>query len=415
MMTFGLFINSCTFTLAPANSQSATVFPIGVWMQNPTQLRDNKFIVYAYKDMGINTFVGIWNWPSTEGMYPQWPEVTARALKNSGMRAYAGNTQAAVDWINTHPEYASTFVGYMLGDEADMNRVSGTPEVAAASQPDAWQAAGDLIKAADPNRPRYANFGKGFALYPWVGFSHSGGSAGYLADIAQYVEPTTVISSDYYAITDPYQLLEEHGIWGYGRAIENTIALAGGRTVWGFLEASSPFPDGKVANNIAARMPASLIMPAVWNMIVHGAKGIVYFCHDFYDGPQGSADAGLAYDGPLAFPDMIAAMKAADQMVKKYAPILLSTEETALSVTIKSAVPVTALLKKYQGSVYLFVQGDGNTTYPNGKATDALIQINGINTEAGKVNLPEESTSLYMSKGTFSDHFEPYELHIYKI
>lgn len=403
-------INSCTFTLAPASAEDTNPFTIGVWMQNPTQLRDGKFIIDSYKAIGINTFVGLWNWPTE--LDPTWTTRTAAALKNAGMRVYAGDSVVSVNWIQAHPEYSSTFVGYMLGDEPDMNRVSGIPEIAAASQPDAWQAAGDLVKAADPSRQRYANFGKGFALYPWAGFAHDGGAAGYLVDIGKYVEPTTVISSDFYAITDPYERLDQHGIWGYGRAVENTKLLAGDRPVWGFVEASSPFPDGKVPNNIAGRMPPSMIMPAIWNMIVHGARGIVYFCHDFWDGP--GRDAGLNYDGCLAIPEMIEAMRIADASVSKYGSILISDEPATVTLSIESKVPVTGIVKKHGGSIYLFVMGDGNSYYPNGMATDAIITVKGMEATSTYVEVPEEHTYVYMERGIIRTHFEPYQLRVFK-
>jgi len=379
-------------------------FPVGVWLQDPLRTRNGVINAVNYKNIGVNMFIGLWGWPDESVKYPGYDLPAAQALQANGMKVIAGSDQTAVTWNNANPQFASTFIGYLLGDEPDMNKLSGVASTAAASMPDAWKTAGDALRAADPTREFYANFGKGFALDPWIGYSVNPGPT-QADDFAKYIEPTTFISSDYYAITDPYEALNQHGIWGYGRAVSNTIKNAGGRPVYGFVEASAPFSQGQVANNIAGTMPANLIMPAIWEMVVHGAQGIIYFCHDFSGGR-------MVEDAPLAHRSMIFAIREANASVQAYADVLLSPTVSGTTATTDGAVGVTTLTKSWGGSTYVFAMGDGNSSNIYGLAVNATITIPGAPT--GTVQVLSDGRTLSMTNGQFTDHFNAYELHIYK-
>lgn len=394
---------NCTSFVTEAAALTSN-FPIGVWLQDPLRVRDGRTNAVNYKDIGVNTFVGLWGWPSEAPKYPGYNLPAAQALKDAGMTVYAGSSQAAVDWNRAHPEFASTFAGYLLGDEPDMNKVSGDATLAAASMPTTWQQAGDALRAADPTRAIYANFGKGFALDPWVGY-HTGPGPTQADDFAKYVEPTTFLSSDYYAVTDPYERLDQHGIWGYGRAVDNTERNAGSRAVWGVVEASAPFAQGKVANNIAGRMPPDLIMAAVWEMIVHGADGIIYFCHDFSDG-------GQVEDGCLADPGMPAAMKLANASVQSYAAVLQTPDVPGTNATSNGSIAVATLTKRHGGFTYVFAMADGSASYPNGQPVDATISVSGAGN--GTLEVLNDGRFVSMASGQFTDQFSAYELHIYR-
>jgi len=201
-------ITSSPATLVVNPADIAGEITFGVFLQSPTRMRDGKNNAQNYRDIGMTTFLGLWEWPSETNMGGGYNLVAAKALKDAGMKAYAGNTQAAVNWINANPGYATTFVGYTLGDEPDMNKVNG----GSADQPDAWKANGEALRAADPTRELYGNFGKGFALDPWVGY-HVGPGPTQADDFGKYVSPLSVITSDFYGITNPWEPPSSHGIW----------------------------------------------------------------------------------------------------------------------------------------------------------------------------------------------------------
>jgi hypothetical protein len=235
----------------------------GVWLQSPDDYYNGLTGAQNYKALGVNTFMGLWNWPSETDMYPGYAVASMQAIKDADMKVYAGMGQEAVDWITGHPEFDDIFLGYLLGDEPDMNR--WTSEAAC---PEAWNAAGDALIALDSTRGRYANFGKPFAENEWYG-SEPCNTGSKESDFALYVEPTTIISSDFYGITDPWESPENHGIWTYGRAVRNTIRYAENRPVLGFVEVSAPWPDATNENWMYQRMQASLVMPIVWNMMIN--------------------------------------------------------------------------------------------------------------------------------------------------
>jgi hypothetical protein len=376
---------------------TAGPFPIGVWNQDPTRMRGGQVNAVNYKNVGINTFVGLWQFPGTD---PAWDTRRMQALRDHGLKTIAGDDP---DWIDSRPEFADTLLGYQLGDEPDMLRVNQGP--GGSHWPDPWRTRGLAVRDADPGRERHGQFGKGFCMYPWVGYDSRGDEA---VDFPMYVEPTTIVSSDCYGITDPYESRSWHGIYRYGVSVDNTEVWTGGRPMWSFIEASHPFRDSDgnaAANSIADRMPPSLIMPAVWMTVIHGADGIEYFCHDFSGG-------GLVEDGCLNDPGMPAAMQAANASVHQYGDVLRAPDLGGTTVTSTGLNPTT-LTKVHNGQKYVFAIGEGNPQNPNGQAVDATITVNGAGN--GTVTVLDENRTIPMTDGRFSDRFAAYQHHVYRI
>ncbi len=379
-------------------------FPIGVWMQSPGRLFNGKPNGLNYRNIGINTFVGLWKWPDESGMYVGYNLVTAGYLQTYGMKAYAGNSPAAVQWNQDHPEFASNFPGYMLGDEPDMLSFNydpvNHPEYLWAL-PQVWLTNGTNLNHLDSGREFYANFGKPFSkggnYTPQPGSSRA-------QDFSNYVAPLSVLSSDFYGITDPYEQPTNHGIWTYGRAVQLTRSVSGGRPVWGFLECSAPWSSTS-AYQMAIRMPAALIQPIIWNMVIQGAEGIVYFCHDFYQ-PNADSQSGCLYE-----PGMPQAMAEADASVQRYAAVLQSPTLTPPTVLVTGPVDIIVLAKNWNGTNYLFCQANGNAAYTRGAEVDGVFTVGSVT--GGTVSVLNENRQLTVAGGSFTDHFGAYEVHIY--
>jgi len=378
-------------------------------------MRNGKTNAENYREIGVNTFLGLWEWPDERGMGTGFNLLAAQALKDNNMRAYAGKDLFAVQWLNDHPEFADTFIGYILGDEPDMNKVNGREE----HQPAGWKENGDALRKADPWRELYATFGKGFACDPWNGYHATDTQTN---DFLQYVSPLTSLAADYYGLTDPYELPADHGIWTYGRAVANVKKYSGSRPVWGVVEASCPWTPDQLNGNSASnrmydRMQPDLLAPAVWNMIVHGATGIIYFCHDFSRGqnPDGSFTTGLIEDGVFAEPGMPDAMKALHEKINQYGQVLMSPDIQGATQVNDGEVSVTLLTKIHNGNRFIFAMGDGNAGYREGQTVNATIEI--AEAPSGSVNVivDGENRSLVMINGVFEDVFDPYELHVYII
>lgn len=382
---------------------------IGVWMQSPTRERNGIPNVITYKKLGINTYIGLWQWPTENWAYSGYTMKTAKALKENGMKVYAGNNDSAVEWNKNNPDYADTFIGYMLGDEADMFKVNYNPDDPASVEkwswtlPDNWKSAGDDLKMKDPTREIYANFGKPFA---GGHYSPMPGSTREL-DFEKYVGPTNVYSCDFYGMTDPYEARNNHGIWTYGRAVKNAIKHSGGRPVLGFLEVSSPWKISDNEKQLAKEMRAEWVKPIVWNMIISGAKGIVYFCHNFLPEKTGGEAACLDEPG------MPEAMADANSSIQKYADILLSDDVSGITVTTTGAVDVVFMTKKYKGFTYIFAMGNGNSGNIEGADVECTFSIPAK--IEGVAVVENENRDIAVSNGEFTDNFKPYEVHIYKI
>jgi hypothetical protein len=392
-----------------ASDLSDRTFTLAVWLQEAVDKLNDKTLARNYKDIGINTYAGLWMWPAEDWAWKGYSVLTAQALKDAGIKAYAGNDRAAVDWITNHPEFHDTIIGYLLGDEPDMNRNSGIKSVGDANIPVAWKAMGDALRALDNKRPVYANFGKPFSKDVWYKTENGAAGSTKERDFALYVAPTSVISSDFYGITDPYEPPENHGVWTYGRAVRNTIKYAGGRPVWGFVETSGPWRDATSKNWMCQKMPPSLIMPIVWNMIINGASGIAYFCHDFSPGPSNKGKYAA-----LLEPGMPEAIKSANESVMRYGAVLKVPDVPGTVVKSGGDVNVITLTKKFKGITYIFAMGDGNSNYRDGLAVDAKIIVRG-ETGVKNVTVLNDSRTITMTNGVITDHFKPYELHIYRI
>lgn len=403
--------NAALLAVTPASLADRS-FVFGVWLQSPESMFNGKTMAQTYKDIGINTYIGLWNWPGEVDMYPGYALASMQALKDAGMNVYTGNDQAAVNWINAHPEFWGIFKGYVLGDEPDMNRNSVIPAEREASTPAAWEALGELLLSYDSTREVYANFGKPFAKDEWHGIEYEYGSLGSQeADFECYIGPTDVISSDLYGITDPWEFPENHGIWTYGRSVKNTIKWASHdgkpRPVWGVLEASAPWTHASSDNWMFQRMPPSYIMPTVWNMVISGARGAMYFCHDF-------SPLSLGNYAALLEPGIPAAMKAANETVYAFGAVLLTPDIAGTTATTGGPVDVIFLTKQFAGDTYIFAMGNGNQDHIHGLAVDAEFTVSG-QTGTKTVTVLNDVRTVTMVNGVFADHFEPYELHVYKI
>lgn len=369
---------TATPTPSPTPVALNSTYPIGVWMQDPTRN------AVAFKNVGVNVFVGLWNFPTDSGQYPGWSVDAVTALKNNGLTAFAGDDTG---WAAAHPAISSALTGYLLGDEPDMNRVNCSN---CSDWPDPWKQHGDQVKAAAAAQGRevYANFGKGFCLYPWSGYSGSES-----VDFPKYVEPETVLSCDAYWETDPYEGHANSGeLWRYGWSLDNMERWASGKPVWGFLEAAGPWSGSNKINPLR-------IMPIVWMEVVHGADGIEYFCHDF----SGSGlDSGcLSLSGSY--------MQTADTSIQKYADVLNSPK---LSGTTATGL-VSTRTHSSAGQTYVFAMGDGDSSHGQGVTVDSTITVPGG--ASGTVTVLDENRTLTMTNGSFTDHFTPYQHHVYRI
>ena len=136
--------------------------------------------------------------------------------------------------------------------------------------------------------------------------------------------------------------------------------------------------------------------------LIHGSRGIIWFVHQFQ--PR-FIEAGL-----LADPEMRQAVSDINHQIHTLAPILNNPTLTE-GIEVQSsdpAVPVAVMLKRYEEGTYLFTVGMRNgTTTGRFRLTD--LSENTIAEVLG------EDREIPVQSGEFSDHFDPYDAHLYKL
>jgi len=381
---------------------SPTFFPIGVWYQSPAggdvpAPYANQ--AQAFKAMGINVFVGISQqnglvWPESygvdegemaaaanEGMYVIGGGDPSCAANNSGADP-CDTDHASVDSVqkllaSLPPADAQYFVGYQWTDEP-----ACTTNIAS-------QVA--TISSEDPTRMTYANEGAWVAVLPGNDIGSPSGSgltaAQCLSDAETNLIAPSILSSDDYALTDPWHSSTCAGancIYLYGDSAANMRALAGPtQPVWSFIESGTDdlglSTQGGVCNwttnvcasgNEAAATPAQ-VNSAAWDAIINGANGVEWFCDGSNMDSTGTTNSGnTAYDacaggggggnpangGSTVIP---ANLKYIDGTIESYAPELNTPDVAGMTVSSSnSSVPVVDMLKQVNGEDYLFVESD---------------------------------------------------------
>jgi hypothetical protein len=361
-------------------------FPIAVWQQQPTRIRNGKPNAINYRNIGINTFAGLWNFPNDGAS-----GANLAAVKASGMYALGGGDEGSAGDARTIAGMAGNdaWAGFELGDEQDM---STNPSHVTPAQVSAQAAA---LHRSAPSRLVYNNFGKAFSLFPWVGAHDE------TAGLRQYCEQVDVASSDYYAATDGYEPAATHTPNYYGRAIDHVRQLCGpGKPAWGFIETGHPFADQPgtwppySANGVIS---AATIEQGVWSMLAHGANGIVYFAHDFFTGR-------FTEDGLFDHPPAVAAVTRIDAAIRAIAPILNAQRQPKGLLAVNGDATLRA---DASGWYVVAAENSGHRrtcTFTVAAAANRAVQAVG-----------ENRTVKANANGTWSDPFAAWGHHVYKI
>src|SRR5262249_46734781 len=122
------------------------------------------------------------------------------------------------------------------------------------------------------------------------------------------------------------------------RGVTNLVRrIVGGETVWTALETTALDPNRPVT-------PAE-VRSEVWMALVHGAKGIFYFVHEF--APTFREDALFLR------PEIVTEVAKTNQLIKALAPVLNGPTVRKM-VTVKSNLPFATMVKLHEGTTYIF-------------------------------------------------------------
>jgi hypothetical protein len=351
--------------------QDPAFFPIGVWIQEPSRAA-------VYKDLGINTYVGLWKGPT---------EKQLAELKKHGMRLVCAQNAVGL----AHKD-DPTILAWMHGDEPDNAQSLGKgksygPPIPPAKIVEDY----DKLKKADASRPVLLNLGQGVAWDKYVG---RGVRTNHPEDYAEYVKGCDIASFDIYpACHDNKQVAGK--LWFVADGVSRLRDWSQDRKgVWNCIECTH-------IENPKAKATPSQVKAEVWMSLVRGSRGLIYFVHQFQ--PK-FIEAGL-----LADAEMTAAVKAINLQIRDLAPAL-NSPAIADGVRVESAdkaVPVEATLRRHAGATYVFAVGmrDGKTT--------ATFRV-AMNGDATARVLGEDRT-IAVRDGGFEDAFGPWGVHLYEI
>ncbi|AFR29217.1 hypothetical protein [Arthrobacter sp. Rue61a] len=360
-------------------------FPIGVWLESVL----DKGNVSMDSDAGINTYV----------------ELTANSnvqlIRDSGMFA-----------LPSFPHEAAA--GYTLSDEVDMwagpgdaqwtgNYPGEGPVCSPDGTPCGYTIQRDRRALAPKEAMLYANYGKGVTF--WESDTVAAKFVRGLQD---------VVSADNYWFTDPNICGKGEGgaivdytrdlnpdecrlAANYGWTIDRLRALQDPSAmipVWAFIE--NGHPSGDVEGTKTITGPE--LRAAVWSSLIHGARGIIYFNHNF-GGPCVTQhvirDCGK---------DIVPTLTNVNKQITALAPVL---NAPFLDNAVTTTGPVDQATKLHNGKVYVFAGANNNTA---GAAT-FTVKCGG-----STAVVIDEDRTIPIVDGTFTDTFaDGNAVHLYRI
>ncbi len=346
-------------------------FPIAVWLQSPSRAS-------AYRAIGVNLFVGLWNGPTPEQL---------SSLVATGMSALCSQNEVGLSDSNNH-----SVVAWTHQDEPDNAQPDGSGGYTSPISPSAVVAGYQAMRANDPTRPVYLNLGQGVAWDGWYGRLDR---TNHPEDYPEYAKGADILSFDIYPVNaDRPEVSGKLWLVPYG--VERLREWCNyEKAVWNWIECTH-------IRSEAGRKPTPAEVKAeVWMSIIHGAMGIGYFAHTIspFDEP------GLLHD-----PDMAAAVSAINSQITRLARVV-NTRSVANGVVVTtsdSLIPVDTMVKRLDGTTYVFAVPMRPGT------TRATFQVRGFAGKA-RVTVVDEGREIEMADGSFEDVFSDYEVHIYAL
>ena len=364
--------NTTTLNSWQTTRTNPAFFPIAVWLQDPANAK-------AYRDAGINTFVGLWEGPTATQL---------SELNKAGVLVVCDQNQIALN----HPA-RSNILAWMQRDEPD-NATTWGARLGFGKPMSVESVAADYRRmiANDSTRPVLLNLGQGVAWDNWYG---RGTRNHHPEDYPHYLEACDIASFDIY----PAAHLDAEvmgNLWYVPLGVERLRRWTRDeKPVWNCIETTR-------GNDPLFKPTPHEVRAEVWMSLIHGSRGIIYFAHQF---KPTFIEAAL-----LADPEMLAAVTKLNQQITSLTPVLNSPTVTN-AVTIQStntAAPIATMVKQVSGYTYIFAV----TMRPlDTRAEFSLKQFSGLET----VEVLGENRTVAVKDGKFTDQFAPWSVHLYRV
>ncbi len=373
-------------------------FPIAVWLQDPKNAP-------RYKAAGINLYIGLWKGPTAEQLQMlREANMPVICDLNDYARAHL-DEPLFVGWMHgDEPDNAQPFAGFWKSDKEKIKE--GWPEIYEKQGlakrdyrgygppvPPQWIVRDyGKIKAVDPTRPTFLGLGQGVA---WEKYHGRGERTGHLEDYAKYLAGCDVACFDIYPAAHD-NLAVKDALWYVPLGVRRLREWCqDSKPVWVHLETGIIGAPGS--------QPTPLQVKAeIWMALIHGARGIDYFVHQFK--PKFNEHALL--DNP----DMLAMVTAVNQQITSLAR-LLNSATVVDGVAVASTnpkTPVHAMVKRQGGATYVFSAG------MYGEETQATFRVQDL-TGNRTADVIGEDRQVRVQNGVFTDAFAGYGVHLYRI
>lgn len=376
-----ILLSACLFAGDPSSprenefvrglSRAPNYFPIAVWLQDPKNAD-------RYRAIGVNLYVGLWRGPTAEQL---------DRLDKAGLRVICGLNEKSRAFLDR-----PTIAGWMHGDEPDNAQSLGPgkgygPPIKPMTIVNDYAA----LRQTDPSRPVLLNLGQGVA---WDGYHGRGVRTNHPEDYPEYLKGCDIASFDIYpAVHDKQEIAGN--LWYVPKGVERLRRWTDNKKpVWSCIETTR-------ISNVHRKPTPAQVRTEVWMALIHGAKGLIYFAHEFK--PR-FIEAGL-----LADAEMAREVTAINRQIHELAPTLNGPEAND-RIQIRSSnpdVPIATLAKRGPNGLCVFAVAmrDGPTSLQ--------MQITGLS--SGKIEVLGENRSLASRDGKWTDEFAGYQVHLYRV
>ena len=414
------------FSLGPLSIQD--YFTRAVWLQSPRNAG-------LFEAVGVNQFVGLWR--GTVEVSPKEGPILP-LLRQYNMHII-GDQETGLAGPDAAKHLTDSIIdGWALVDEPDNAQSLPTGGYGDCILPSAIISIYKASKRADPNRPVYLGVGQGTG-YDFNSCYYGRGStccspARGFNDYPLYIQGGDILASDVYPENDA------HPLWWVSRTTDRLRYWSNyQKPVWQDIELVN------FSNKSSVTLTPAEVEAEVWMTIIHGARGFMYFVHQF---------APAEEEDSISHPehaDVKAVVAATDIQVAALARVLNTPSvSNGVAVTSSSAhAAINVLLKRYGGCTFLLATNDGlpqnQTTAANPMtetslfcrgssscidstarsggalsmlptgATTATFTLRDFPAHATAIVLGEKR-SIPVSNGVFSDNFATsYAWHLYQI
>ena len=350
-------------------------FPIGAWLR-PAHDREH---FGDYHNFGMNLFVGVEN-----------PELANEAMiRSNGMRSLI-----QADERTRFDGLGSEVAGWLLDDEVDMRFGPGSDTVN--SQGRGYDV---MRNAANPSPPTADSSMRTTERAFWSGIRMRSRRAGSTAS-RRSSPPTTTGSRIRTRVAINPLSASARAMAKTSSVFATSTASTGGGT--GLELRRARLAVEREPRHHGGRILPAEIKSAVWHSIIAGARGIIYFDHNFGPGTPGSTIMEEGYE------DNRVATSQVNAQIKRLARVLDAPFVTSRhSATDTMDGTVRYMVKWANGKFWVFAGADRG----GGSVTVSIPCVGNAKAVVGG-----ETRSLAINNGSFTDAFaDKNAVHIYRI